>query len=206
MVFWKSFTKCWAPQIHPSYVQGAVTSEYCIFCLRSKDCRTPHWCTAVVKVGVEAAYICIHTFPSAKHSHTLFWKGRLFWAPLQRLRDHFFSCAPCPCGRPRLPGSVGPLFRSSSSQKCLPARMCHFHLGCDQTLQTWKELNVLGFLPGELGERFGMTQSFPTPCLFPNRVLAKSTGQGRWLTEIFCSKPEVHCLKAGASPNSLLEE
>lgn len=64
---------------------------------------------AVVKADVEAAYFCVHTLPSAERFHMLFGKGGFSEPLLQRLRDRLSSRASCPRGRPRLPGSGGPL-------------------------------------------------------------------------------------------------
>lgn len=195
--------------IHPPPTfRVVVTSEYCIFACVARTVGL-HWCTAVVKAGVKAAYICIHTFPSAKQSHTLFWKGGSSEPLLQRLRDHFFSCAPCPCGRPRLPGSVGPLFPQLQQPEVPPCKdvlLGAFTLDVTKLCKHERNWMFLAFLPGELEERSAWLILPPTPCLFPNRVLAKSISCGQVTHWNLCSKPEVHCLKAGASPNSLLEE
>ena len=165
---------------------------------------------AIVKAEVEAAYICIHTFPSAKHVHTLFWKGGFSEPRLQRPRDHFFSCASGPCGRPRLPGSVDPLFpqlQQPDVPPCKDVLLGAFTL--DVTILLCKhERNwmFLAFLTGELGEHSAWLILPPTPCLFPNGVLAKSISCGQVTHWNLCSTPGVHCLKAGASPNSVREE
>ena len=181
--------------IHPTPTfRVVVASEYCIFAHVARTVGL-HWeCGRCECRGGSSLYLCPCISVCRAPSHAI-RKGRLFWALFTKAQRSFLQPGIMPTWAAASAGAGRPSAPPAPAARCVSLQggtSRGFHLGCDQTpLQTWKELNVLGFFKRWAWGAFGVTHPPPTPCLFPNGVLAKSISSRQVTHWNLCSKPKV---------------